>query len=104
MMNDDVSSIPTTGCSVLTSPTSISNYNARTRLDFTFLGGKWYPYRTQTSAYNDYDISSFSCIDVSGLRSYNIYTPIVYGIAFLLFAFSIFLFFTTIKGFIYGIK
>lgn len=103
-MNDDVSSIPTSGCNVLTSTNTLSNYNGRTRKDFIFNGGKWYQYRFQTSAYNDYDVSSYTCIDVSELNSYAVYTPIIYGIAFFLFIASVALFFLTIKGFIYGIK
>lgn len=102
-MYDDVSAIPSDGCSVLTSDTSLSNYNGRIRKDFVFNGGKWYLYRTQTSTYNDYDISSYNCIDVSSLYSYQIFTPFVYGVAFLLFAVVVVLFFKTIKGFIHGI-
>lgn len=103
-MHDDVSSIPLTGCNVLTGDRSISNYNGRNRIDFIFNGGKWYEYRHQTSTYNDYDITPYNCIDVSDLNTYAVFTPIMYGIGFLLFACSIYLFFLTIKGFMYGIK
>lgn len=102
-MKDDVVSIPTTGCSVLTGNSSLSNYNGRTRKDYIQNGGKWYLYRTQTSTYSDYDITGYNCIDVSSLSSYEIYTPIIYSIGFGLFIFTIVLFYKTIKGFIHGI-
>lgn len=102
-MYDDVSAIPTTGCSVLTSDTSLSNYNGNVRKDFVFNGGKWYLYRTQTSNFNDYDVSSYNCIDVSSLYSYSVYTPFLYGVGFLLFFFVLMLVFKTIKGFLHGI-
>lgn len=103
-MKDDVSAIPTTGCTVVTGNTSLSNYIGRTRKDYIFIGGTWYLYRTSTSNYSDYDISGFNCIQPSDLNSYAVYTPIIYGVAFFLFICSVWLFFTTIKGFMYGIK
>ena len=102
-MHDDTSAIPSTGCSVLTGNNTISNYNGRTRKDFVFNGGRWYLYRTQSSAYNDYDISGYNCITVTSLNSYEIYKPFLYGVAFALFFVTIVIFFKTIKGFIHGI-
>ena len=102
-MNDDISAIPSTGCSVITGNSTLSNYNGRTRKDFVFNGGVWYLYRTQTSYNNDYDISGYNCIDISSLNSYQIYTPIIYAIGFGLFLTTIVLFFKTIKGFMHGI-
>lgn len=99
---DDVSAIPNTGCNVLTSSTTLSNYNGRTKLDYIANGGKWYKYRTQTSTYNDYDISSYTCIDVSKLNSYAYMTSIYYSIGFLLFIVTISMFFKTIKGVLYA--
>ena len=102
-MHDDVSSIPTSGCSVLSSTDTISNYNGNTRKDYVQNGGKWYLYRTQTSNYGDYDTSSYSCINVGDVNSYAVYEPFIYGLAFVLFVFVLAFVIKTIKGFLYGI-
>lgn len=102
-MHDDVSAIPTTGCNVLSSAGAISNYNGRVRKDYVQNGGVWYHYRTQTSTYNDYDISGYNCISVESLNSYAIYEPFVYGLAFLLFIVAVVLVVKTVKGFLYGV-
>lgn len=102
-MHDDVSSIPSDGCTVLTGTSSISNYNGRIRKDYVENGGKWYHYRTQTSTYNDYDISSYTCIDVQQLNSYAVYQPFLYAVAFGLFLVVLALVIKTVKGFLYGI-
>ena len=99
---DDVSDIPETGCTVLTSDRTVSNYNGNIRKDFVQNGGKWYLYRTQSS-YNSYDISSYNCINPSVLDSYAYYKPIFYGIGFALFVFVLALVIKTVKGFLYAI-
>lgn len=102
-MHDDVSTIPSSGCSVLTSSDTISNYNGNIRKDFVQNGGKWYLYRTQIANYGNYDISSYTCIDVGTLNSYAVYQPFIYGLAFALFVFVLVFVIKTIKGFLYGI-
>lgn len=102
-MTDDVSIIPTTGCNVISDSDFISNYNGRIKKDYISVNGKWYLYRTSTSIYNDYDISPYNCIDVSTLNSNAVFVPFLYGLAFMLFAFVVVLFYKTIKGFIHGI-
>lgn len=102
-MHDDISSIPSTGCSVLTGEHSLSNYTGNTRKDFVFNGGKWYLYRTQQANYGDYDVSSYNCITISSLNSYAIYEPFVYSIAVVLFFATVILFYKTIKGFLHVI-
>lgn len=102
-MHDDVGQIPTTGCNVLTGSSYISNYNSNTKKDFVFNGSKWYLYRTQTSNYGNYDISSYNCIDVTKLNSNSVFEPFIYGIGFLLFLVAVILFYKTIKGFLHVI-
>ena len=101
-MNDDTSAIPSSGCSVITSTSTISNYNQNTRKDYIFNGGKWYLDRTQTANFGNYDITGYNCIDVTDLNSYSVYTPFFYAIAFALFVIVLCFVFKTIKGFIYG--
>ena len=102
-MHDDVSAIPSSGCNVLSDSDYISNYNGNIRKDFVQVGGVWYLYRTQTTNYGSYDISNYNCINITDLNSYAIYTPFIYGLAFLLFLVVVFVFFKTIKGFLHVI-
>lgn len=102
-MNDDVSQIPTTGCSVLSSSDTLTNYTGNVRKDFTFSGGKWILYRTQTNNYSNYDVSGYNCIVIGDLKTYAIYEPFIYICAFGLFVFVIALFFKSVKGFLYGL-
>ena len=101
-MRDDVSDIPANGCVVLTSERSISHYNGNTRKDYIFNGGKWYLYRTQTTSYGNYDISSYNCIDRSVLNTNAVYEPFIQFTSFILVAIVIFLFFKLIRGFLYA--
>lgn len=100
-MKDDVSAIPTNGCSVLTGEKSLSNYIGNTRRDYIFNGGRWYAFRTQNSIQN-YDVSAYNCVDIYSLSTNAIYEPFLYLTAFIVFIFSIYMFFKTIKGFLYG--
>lgn len=102
-MHDDVSAIPSTGCSVLSSSDTISNYNNNTRKDFVYNGGTWYLYRTQTASYGSYDTSSYNCINVNNISSNAMFEPFFYFISFSLFAATLILFFKTIKGFLHVI-
>lgn len=99
-MHDDVSQIPLTGCSVLSSSDTISNYSGNTRKDYVQNGGVWYLYRTQTSSYGNYDTSSYNCIDTTTLNSYAVFTPFFYAVAFSLFLVVVFCFFKIIRGLI----
>lgn len=102
-MHDDVSQIPLTGCNVLSSSDTISNYSGNTRKDFVQNGGIWYLYRTQIASYGNYDTSNYNCIDVSNINSYSVFAPIFYALAFCLFLVTVFVFFKTIKGFLHVI-
>lgn len=99
MFGDDVSAIPSTGCSVITANSSITNYNGNVRKDFVQNGGKWILYRTQTSP-NQYDTSSFNCIDVSVLHSNAVFEPFLYLVGFVLFLTVILMFKWSIRGII----
>ena len=96
-MNDDVSAIPSSGCSVMSSSDYISNYNGNVKKDFVFNGGKWYLYRTQTASYGSYDISSFNCINVSDLNSNAVYLPILHFISFFMVVVLGFVLFSIIR-------
>ena len=99
MFKDDISAIPSTGCSVLTGNSTISNYTNNTRKDFIQNGGKWYLYRTQTSI-NNYDVSSYNCLDLSNLHSNAVFEPLFYLVAFGLFIAAILLFRWSVRGII----
>lgn len=99
MFGDDVSSIPNTGCSVITGNNSITNYTGNTRKDFVQNGGKWYLYRTQTTI-NSYDVSSYNCITVSDLHTNAVYEPFFYLVAFALFITVVLLFRWSVRGII----
>lgn len=97
-MNDDTSNIVSGGCNVLTASGSLSNYNGRYKRDYTFNGGRWILYRTQTSSYNDYDISSYNCISLDDLRTNSIYEPFLMAVAFGLVVVTILLFKWSVRG------
>ena len=99
-MKDDVSEVPLTGCTVITGSSSLTNYSNNIRKDYIFNGGKWYLYRTQTN-YNNYDVSSYNCINPTSLESYNIYKPLLFGVALLLFICFFVLIYKVVKGFFY---
>lgn len=86
-MHDDVTDIPSSGCSVLTSGTTLQWYSGNTRKDYSLNGGRWILYRTSTINYGSYDITGFNCLDVSTLNSNAAFEPIFYGLAFGLFIF-----------------
>ena len=86
-MKDDVSAIPVNGCNVISDYGFISNYNGSVKKDFILNGGKWYFYRTQNSAYGNYDITNYNCIDVSNLNSNAVFEPFIYFVAFCLVVF-----------------
>lgn len=100
---EDFTAIPTTGCNVLTSSDTITNYTQNVRKDFVLSGGQWILYRTQT-VMNNYDTSTYNCLDVPAtIDSYALQKPFLYGLGFLLAVCVIVLFFKTIKGFLHGI-
>lgn len=102
VFSDDTSAIPSGGCTVITSSNSLSWYNGNIKKDFYSIGGKWYQYRTQTTSYGNYDISSYTCTDITGLNSNAQYVPIYGIIAFFLFICSVILFVKSTRGLIYG--
>lgn len=101
-MKDDVSDIPANGCVVLTGDRSLSYYNGNTRIDYIFNGGKWYLYRTQTSNYGNYDISSYTCVDRAVLNTNAVYEPILLFMSLCMVGLVIYLFFKLIRGFLYA--
>lgn len=97
MFKDDVSDIPTTGCNVLNSQSSIYNYYNGVRQTFVQIGGKWI--KNGESSYT-YTPSGLTCIDVSTLNSNAAFEPIFYAIAFMLFVAVIILFRWSVRGII----
>lgn len=99
MIKDDVSQITTGGgwCNVLTSSESIIGYNGRNRRQYSFNGGRWYLWSSNTAT-NNYDISNYTCIDVSQLNSYAVYEPFMAAIPALMVGASLMLVFWAIKG------
>lgn len=97
MFNDDVSEIDSSWCNVLTSSDTLVSYNGNRRIDYALNGGRWVKWRSQTS-YNSYDISSYTCIDISTLRSNAQFEPIFYAIAFMLFITVVLLFKWSVRG------
>lgn len=102
-MKDDVSAIPTNGCNVFNSDYRLYNYNGNSRREYVRVGGKWY-YNSIQTAYNPYDISNYSCVDVRDLNSYAIYEPFLYAISFGLFLCVFLLFFYVLRRAFYAIK
>lgn len=97
MFKDDVSDIPTTGCNVLNSQSSLYNYNNGVRQTFVQVGGKWI--KTGENTYS-YTPSGINCIDVSTLNSNAAFEPIFYAIAFMLFITVIIIFRWSVRGII----
>lgn len=95
MFRDDVSDIPTTGCNVLNSQSSIYNYYNGIRQTFVQVGGKWI--KSSESGYS-YTPSGLICIDVNQLNSNAQFEPIFYAIAFMLFITVIVIFRWSIRG------
>lgn len=73
-MLDDVSDIPTTGCTTINSQTVIYNYSNNIRRTYTQIGGKWV-YTAQTT-YTSLPNNSV-CVDLSdyALSSYGYFYP-----------------------------
>ena len=83
-MSDDVSSIPSTGCNVLNSATTLYNYSNNSRRTYIQVGGKWI--YTSQSSYSTLP-SGAQCIDVDSLNSRSEFYPIFIFIAFVLAVF-----------------
>ena len=88
-MYDDVSEINPEYCNVLTSSDTLVSYSGNRRIDYANNGGRWVKWRSQISNYGNYDISGFTCIDISSLKSNAVFEPIYYMCAFGLFVFLI---------------
>lgn len=99
MFSDDVSAIPTTGCNVLNSQSTIYNYYNGNRSSFVQIGGRWIKNGETTYSYSP---SGLVCIDVSTLNSNAQFVPFYYMTAFALFCVSVFVFIKSIRGFFYG--
>lgn len=99
MFNDDVSEVNASWCNVLTSSDTLVSYSGNRRSDYALSGGRWIKWRTQTSAYN-YDISNYTCIDISKLNSAAALDPFFYLVAFVLFVSTILLFRWSVRGII----
>lgn len=102
-MKDDVSQVASGGCNVLNSSDTLYNYNGARRYTYKFNGGKWYLYRTEYNFNNqNYDISSYTCINLDSLKSYAVYEPILNFMALCLVILVIYLFFKIIRGLLYA--
>lgn len=97
MFRDDVAAIPSTGCNVLSGSNTVTNYTGNVRKDYVQNGGKWILYRTQSSI-NQYDTSSYNCIDVSLLHSNAVFEPFLFLVAFGLFIVVVLLFKWSVRG------
>lgn len=97
MFNDDVSQINPSWCNVLTSSDTLVSYSGNHRIDYVLNGGRWIKWRDQTS-YSIYDISNYTCVDISTLRSNAEFEPIFYAIAFMLFITVVLLFRWSVRG------
>lgn len=89
-MYDDVSEIDSSWCNVLTSSDTLVSYSGNRRIDYAFNGGRWFKWRSQT-AYNNYDISGYTCIDISSLKSNAQFEPLYLMCGFGLLVFLIIL-------------
>lgn len=99
MFNDDVSEINPNWCNVLTASDTLSSYSGNTRIDYARNSGRWIKWRTQTS-FSNYDISNYTCVDISTLKSNAEFEPIFYAIAFMLFVAAVLLFRWSVRGII----
>lgn len=80
-MIDDFSNIPTSGCNVLNSPTTIYNYNNGQRRTYYQVGGKWY--FSSLSTYSTMP-SGAQCLNSLDLSSKAEFYPVYIFIAFML--------------------
>lgn len=87
-MYDDVSAIPSTGCTTINSSTSIYNYSNNVRRTYTQIGGKWYYTANQT--YNTLP-SNAVCVDLTDylLSSNSQFEPIYMFMALIVAIFVI---------------
>lgn len=96
-MADDISNIPTQGCSILNSATSIYNYNNGVRTSYTQVGGKWYE-QTQSSYINiPTGVHCLTSSELTTLNSNAAFFPIFEIIAFALSFFVFWLVFRLCK-------
>lgn len=96
-MADDVSNIPSTGCSVLNNSTSIYNYTNGVRTSYAQVGGKWYE-QTQSSYINiPTGAHCLTSDELSSLNTNAAFFPIFEIIAFVLAFFVFWLVFRLCK-------
>ena len=100
-MTDDISQIPTGGCNVISSDTTIYNYSSGVRKTFRQIGGKWY--LTEQNNYNTIP-TQYVCVDISGISSNAVYEPILYMVSFVLFISCVWLFYFVIRKLLYAVK
>lgn len=100
-MRDDVSSIPTSGCNVLTNSETIYNYSSGSRKTYRLVGGKWF--QTEHSNYQTLP-TQYDCIDISQLSSNAVYEPFLYLVSFILFLVAVYLFFFCVRKLVYAIR
>ena len=102
LFNDDVSSIPKSGCNVVNSKSVIYNYNNGVRSTFTEIGGKWIKTGETTYSYNPNGLVCITNTELENFSSYSYMTPVFYMVAFFLFICSVILFVKSTRGVIYG--
>lgn len=97
MFNDDVSEINPNWCNVLTSSDTLVSYSGNRRVDYARNSNRWIKWRSQTSSYN-YDLSGYTCTDITKLNSNAEFVPIFYAVAFGLFIITILFFKWSVRG------
>lgn len=100
-MRDDISSIPTSGCNVLSNSETLYNYNNSVRRTYRQVGGKWI--FTEQQSYQNLP-SQYQCVDITELSSNAVYEPILYFISFALFIVAVYLFFYCVRKLVYAIR
>lgn len=93
-MTDDFSSVPSGGCNVFTSNSSLYHYSQGSRSTFLNFGGKWI--KTSTSSYSTIP-SGYECVDISSISSNSTWEPLYMAIAFALVVATIGLFWYVIR-------
>lgn len=93
-MHDDVSSIPNTGCNVLSNDSVVYNYHNNVRKTYIKVGSTWY--YTSTSNFNSFP-AGYQCVDVSTFNSRAEFYPIYIFLAFILAIFVWFFVWRLIK-------
>lgn len=102
MVDDFSELINNASCYVINNSSSIYAYRNNIRSNYTQIGGKWF--KTSEQTYTNLPTNSvcYSYTDITGIKSFAVYEPILSFISFCLVGLVIYLFFKLIRGFLYG--